>query len=137
MFTYNTFCLTSNLHKIRDFLRFNMKQKNVSDKEQNLIILAVDEICSNSMIHGNLENSNSPLDICISYESNQVVIDIVDKGIEFNFNGYKEPNIDQLILAKQKGSMGLMIVKKIMDKIEFHRENDMNVCRLVKKLSIA
>jgi len=137
LFNYHTFCVTSNLQKIRDFLRGNLEEKNVNDKEQNLIILAVDEICSNSIIHGNKENSSSTIDVSIRYEADLVVIDIKDQGLTFDYGRYSEPTIDQLIMTKQKGSMGLMLVKKIMDKIEFFTENGTNVCRLVRRRTLA
>jgi serine/threonine-protein kinase RsbW len=127
--------MVSNLQKIRDFLRQSLKQRNISDAEQNLIILAVDEICSNSIIHGNNQNPDSEIDICVSYLSNEVVIDIKDQGKAFDFSDYHEPSVSQLVNNRNKGSMGLMLVKKIMDKIEFNRINETNTCRLVKRVS--
>lgn len=135
-FSYHTFCIVSNLQKIRDFLRQSLEKKNISDADQNLIILAVDEICTNSIIHGNNQNPECAIDISVSYKQNEVVIDISDKGKNFNFDSYYEPSISQLITDKSKGSMGLMLVKKIMDKIEFNRINEINTCRLVKRISI-
>lgn len=132
--TRSYFCDISNLQKIRNFLKFNLEENNICEKIQNLIILAVDEICSNTIIHGNKQNSIAKIDVSISYCSNNIVIDIKDKGVYFDYSKYKSPTVQDLIFNNQKGNMGLMLVQKIMDKIEFYCENEINVCRLVKKL---
>lgn len=131
--THSSFCDVSNLEVIRNFLRINLEQNKICEKIQNLIILAVDEICSNSIIHGNNQDSKAQIDVSISYTDENIVIDIKDKGKFFDYSQYKTPTVQELISNRQKGSMGLMLVKKIMEKIEFFRENGINVCRLVKK----
>lgn len=133
-FGFNTLCTKENLAQIRDFLRNNLSIKHVLDPTQNQIILAVDEICANSIIHANQENKNKCIDIYLKYYDNQIQIEIIDKGSFFDFSNYQEPNMQTLIAQKQKGSMGLMLVKRIMDNIEFSRCNDKNVCKMTKKI---
>ncbi len=134
-FGYNTLCAKENLAQIRDFLKSNLSIKHVEDPTQNQIILAVDEICSNSIIHANQENNNKCIDIYLKYTESQILIEIIDKGSFFDFSTYHEPNLQTLIEQKQKGSMGLMLVKKIMDTIEFSRINNKNICRMIKKIN--
>ena len=133
---FNTFCCKENLKHIREFIKSNLSRKNINDPDQHLIILAVDEICSNSIIHGNKENPNYCVNISMKYFPGEVVIEIVDEGIVFDYSQYKEPSIENLIYKKEKGSMGLMLVKKIMDTIEFQSINGTNICRLIKRLPL-
>jgi serine/threonine-protein kinase RsbW len=37
-------------------------------------------------------------------------------------------------VEKKKGGLGLMLVKRIMDKVEFIKNEDNNICRLKKKI---
>lgn len=134
-FGFNTTCSKDNLKNIREFLKNNLSCKHILDPTQNQIILAVDEICSNSIIHSNEENTNKCIDIYLRYVEKEIQIEIIDKGAYFDFSGYQEPKIEDLISQKQKGSMGLMLVKRIMDEIEFSRHNNKNICRMIKKLA--
>jgi len=99
-----------------------------------MIVLAVDEVCSNSIIHSNEENSESLIDIFLKMSKGEVVVEIKDKGKRFDYNAYRETSITQLIKDKSKGKMGLLLVRNIMDKIEFTHEKDLNIYRMVKKV---
>lgn len=129
-------CSTSNLKAIRKFVDESLKAIEVSDYDTSLIILAVDEVCSNLIIHSNLENDEEVLTLFIKLErqGEDIVFEIIDYGIAFNYSDYKEPNIDDLIKEKRRGSIGLMLVRRIMDRIEFKTEDNHNVCRLYKRL---
>lgn len=134
IYGFNSPCSKENLKNIREFIKNILVLKNITDPEQNQIIVAVDEICTNSIVHGNKENTNKCIDIYCKYLKEELVIEIIDKGLAYNISNYKEPSIQQLINEKQKGSMGLMLVKRMMDNIEFLRVGDKNICRMVKKV---
>ncbi|MDX2196704.1 MAG: ATP-binding protein [Cytophagales bacterium] len=134
--SFSTFCAKSNLKLIRDFVSSNLRQNHVQDKDCHMITLAVDEICTNSIIHGNRENIKNCVDVMIKVNPVEVIIEIVDKGISFDYTKFKEKSLDQLVKEKSKGSMGIMLVKRIMDKIEYVNESNKNVCRMVKTISV-
>ena len=100
------------------------------------MVLAVDEVCANLIIHANNCNSDEYLELVVDVEpKNKVVFIIKDKGIGFDITRYKEPELDELVTSKRKGGLGLMLVKRIMDKIEFSTEKNHNICKLIKNLN--
>ena len=127
-------CNTQNLSEIRDFSRTCLAELNISDAEANQIVLAVDEVCANRIIHSN--NCDDTKDIQISFvvDKDDVVVEIMDNGAEYKFETYKKPDVNELIRERQKGGVGLMLVQEIMDKVEFVREAHSNICRLQKHL---
>lgn len=131
---FNSPCTKDSLKNIREFLKINLSSRNIRDPEQNQIVVAVDEICSNSIIHANKENNCKCIDIYLKYLNEELIIEIIDKGIEYDATNFIEPTIQQLILEKQKGNMGLMLVKRMMDNIEFSRVGNKNICRMMKKV---
>jgi serine/threonine-protein kinase RsbW len=131
---YTTFCSLNNLKNIRSFVETTLVDAQLSITDTALIVLAVDEICSNSIIHGNKENPNSLIDIDLKLIDNEVVVEIKDKGTAFNYYNYKDPSVTQLITSKSKGNMGLMMVRSIMDKIEYEHSTNSNTFRLRKKI---
>ena len=119
---------------MRKFVTNVLQEHAVSDIETNMMVLAVDEVCSNIIIHGQCSNEEEHVKITISFEDDGVWFDIMDKGAAFDILTYNEPVLDDLIKTKKKGGVGILLVKKIMDKIEFNARPDQNTLRLFKKL---
>src|SRR6478735_10761410 len=125
-------CSKTNLKTIRDFVTQYLSQYDLSEIILNQIVLAVDEICANLIIHANKEDPNKFLELVISRINNQLLIEISDYGISFQQNNYKEPDIEEHIRIGKKGGVGIAIVNRIMDKVEFVTEGGRNICRLYK-----
>lgn len=123
------------MEKIRSFLDENLHRHNIPDIEIHKMILAIDEVCANLIIHANNCNPNEKLELAMEVRPNEGVIFIIkDHGIGFDINRYQEPELNEIVSAKRKGGLGLMLVKRIMDKIEFSTEKNYNICTLVKNL---
>lgn len=127
-------CGKESLPKIRKFVGEVLCEKKVSEVEAHKIILAVDEVCANLIIHANKCDSSYNLDIAIKSSSDKMVFTIKDKGKAFDFTKYKEPSMDEIISTRRIGGLGLILVRRIMDKIEFTTEKNYNICTLTKKL---
>lgn len=125
-------CKKDHLREIRQFVSDILIENNFPDAESNKVILAVDEICANLIIHSNDCNPKQILQLHVSYDSKQIVFEISDHGEGFDLSHYKEPSIEELIKAKRKGGVGLLLVKRIMDDIQFMQKAGKNVCRLTK-----
>jgi serine/threonine-protein kinase RsbW len=50
---------------------------------------------------------------------------------------YEVPDLKKVIEEKRKGGIGILLVKKIMDEIEFESKNGKNTCRLIKNFPSA
>ncbi|MFY0651303.1 MAG: ATP-binding protein [Cyclobacteriaceae bacterium] len=134
MHKFRTSCQREKLKEIREFISDVLLDIGFSEKEAHKVILAVDEVCANLIIHSNKCNPAECLEIFIEDDKQgKVTFDIVDYGIGFNYNNYKEPNLEEIVRRRKKGGLGIMLVKKIMDSVEFSQEKNKNVCRLMKK----
>jgi serine/threonine-protein kinase RsbW len=135
-YKYKSPCCKEKLQDIRIFVNQVLTQFNLSEVEINKLVLAVDEVCANIIIHSHNCNAEDFLELCISYKENEgITFEIADRGVGFNICKYAEPNLSQIVKEKKKGGIGLILVKRIMDDIEFLRVSDQNICRLVKKIS--
>lgn len=130
-------CSKDNLKLIRNFVLDTMNDLSIPEPEKDLMVLAVDEICANLIIHANKCDDNKEIEIVIKNDENGLVFDIFDNGSPFDPSTYQEPSVQEIIRKKQKGGIGLMMVRRIMDRIEFKTENSLNLCRLVKKVHAA
>ena len=132
-FQYNIGCSLSNLKGIREFIRKSLTGQGVSEIEMGAIVLALDEMCSNLMIHAHHCNPDHLLELHIDIPSKgKFIFEIIDDGSVFDINQFSEPALDNLVQEKRKGGLGIRLVKTIMDSVEYSQRNGKNVCRLVK-----
>ena len=128
-------CSKERLKSIREFVKNTLSDYAIDEVEISQLVLAVDEVCANMIIHSHGCDDTQTIEIKIDVEPNQgIVFQIIDKGISFNFSTYQEPSLEKIIETKKKGGIGLMLVKRIMDDVQFSSNNGLNVCRMFKKL---
>ncbi len=128
-------CSKSKLSSVREFVSGVLRQFKISEVESHKIILAIDEVCANLIIHSNNCDPNESLQVEIEHRERESIIFIIkDSGLTFDITKYHEPKMKEIVTSKRKGGIGLMLVKRIMDEIEFSTENNYNICRLTKKL---
>ncbi|MBI3220625.1 MAG: ATP-binding protein [Bacteroidetes bacterium] len=132
---YNTGCSLNNLKGVREFIRRSLDGQEVSDLELGAIVLALDEMCSNLMIHAHHCNPDHFIALNIHIpDKGKFIFEIIDDGSMFDINQFQEPKLDNLVHEKRKGGLGIRLVKSIMDKIEYLHEGGKNVCRLTKTI---
>lgn len=134
-YAYKVGCSPQNLRGIRDFIRGSLKNHNVSDLDISELVLAMDEMCSNLMIHAHECNPDDLFELHIDAEENQpIIFEIIDEGAVFDINLFNEPELDNIIHEKRKGGLGIRLVKSIMDKVEYENARGASICRLTKKV---
>jgi serine/threonine-protein kinase RsbW len=130
---YKFYCSRENLKGIRDFVTGVLRNYSLSEIEINHMVLAVDEVCSNLIIHSHQCNADDSIELSIRNQATGVTFEIIDRaGTYFDFNSYKAPELEQLVLQGHKGGMGLRLVKKLMDKVEVEYKDSQSTWRLYK-----
>lgn len=135
-YNYKVPCQKKKLVDIRYFISDVLKKHLDSEIDINSLVLAVDEVCANLMIHSHQCNPSKCLELFVNIENEEIIFEIKDTGNGFNIKEYKEPSIEDIIIEKKKGGLGLMLVNRIMDHIEYIENKNSNTYRLRKKLTI-
>ena len=128
------YCEKSELSELRLFLSRFLEKTKLSEVNKNLIVLAVEEVCANLIIHSHACNPNDTISLDVVRDQQKITFTIKDSGKAFNLLEYQEPHIIDVIKQKRKGGLGIMLVKRIMDTIEFESIGEQNICRLTKCL---
>ena len=129
-------CKKDKLKSIRLFVKEKLDKHGLSELDISAIVLAVDEICANLIIHSNSCNPDESIILQMEVKDDkEVFFEITDQGKAFDIKQYKEPTIEEIIKTKKKGGLGLLLVKRIMDNIEFKTDTDKNTCLLYKKIN--
>lgn len=127
-------CNIDKLKEVREFLDRELKACSVSEEQAGLMILAVDEICANLIIHSHGRDATKELEIRFQALKDAFLFEVLDSGKPFDPSSIAEPDISTIVNEKRKGGLGLMLVRRIMDSIELRNENNKTVYRLYKKI---
>ncbi|MDR8392052.1 ATP-binding protein [Aliifodinibius sp. S!AR15-10] len=124
---------TEHLAEVRNFVAkhaksFGFKKQDVAD-----IRLAVDEAYTNIIKHAYKHDKNRLVDIKLGYNSNEFWVSLLDSGKTFDPSSYTEPDVREKIKQKKRGGVGVYLIKKLMDDVEYSKEGQLNKIRMTKK----
>lgn len=128
----NISCQTSALSELRAFLNQTLGSATLTEIEKHQVTLAVEEVCANLIIHSHGCNPQDVIQLEIKDSDEKLIFEISDQGEAFNILDYEVPDLKKVMVEKRKGGLGIILVKKIMDEIEFESNNGTNTCRLIK-----
>lgn len=129
---FNLSCSTAALAELRSFLQQNLAIFKLSEMDRHQVTLAVEEVCANLIIHSHACNPKEEIHLEVKELNKKIIVEITDQGDAFNLLEYDVPDLSQVIEEKRKGGIGILLVKKIMDEIQFESKNGKNICRLIK-----
>ncbi|MDI9569341.1 MAG: ATP-binding protein [Pseudomonadota bacterium] len=65
---------------------------------------------------------------------NTLEIRIQDRGTPFDIFSVQEPDLDADIEERRIGGLGIFLVRRLMDRVEYRRDGDRNILSLFAKL---
>ena len=122
---------SSELPQVQNFVYMELKRHNIDSKTVNEIILAVEEVFVNIAKYA-YKDKNGKCIITIKNTENSIEFTFEDNGVQFN---PLEKELPDVTLPKEKrniGGLGIYLVKKTMDKIEYKYENNTNILKIIK-----
>lgn len=120
-----------NLDVVISFLTSTLKSYNICKKNINKIELVCEEVVVNIMKYA-YSKSKGSLTLIIDYESKakNLFIQIIDSGIPFNPLLMEEPDVAMPLEDRKIGGMGIFIIRKTMDEVDYERINGKNVLNM-------
>jgi serine/threonine-protein kinase RsbW len=131
-------CLRNNLKRIREFVELVLKphEMRLNPILVNQMIVAVDELCANVIIHGNRCNPSEQIDITACIKDDEFVFEVVDSGsAPYDINQHQCPNIEEIVKNKQRGGMGVMLIRSIMDTVRIFQTENKNIYHISKRIA--
>lgn len=125
---------TEQLAKVRKLVATFAQQQGFSEEQIQDIRLAVDEACTNIIKHAYQYDDSKEFEINIESRENQLWISILDNGHTFDPSSYKKPDIEDQIRKKKRGGVGVYLIQKLMDKVEYHSSGGKNEIRMLKEV---
>ena len=125
---------TEKLGLAREFVADAAKVFGFAEDDVNNIALAVDEACTNIIKHAYNYETDKEIAIVVSMNKPEFEILIEDKGKHFSPDRVPVPDMKEYMSHYKRGGLGMYLMKKLMDKVEYSILPRKNVVRLIKYL---
>ena len=123
----------ANLQQVLDFVDENLKSMRCPMKILMQIDVAVEEIYVNVASYAYAPNTG---DVTIRMELQEhprtVVITFIDSGIPYNPLAKADPDVTLSAEERAIGGLGIYMVKKSMDKMEYEYTDKQNILKMYK-----
>ena len=121
------------LNNVLEFIHENSKEY-VDERTLNKIDVVVEEIFVNIINYAYEEPKQEKVFINIENENNKIVITFEDNGIPFNPLDKEEPDITLKAEDRPIGGLGIYLVKKMMDNVEYVYKDNKNILIIEKRI---
>ncbi len=109
------------------------RQAGFDDRSAYACELAVGEACENIIKHGYKAEDRGDIRLSIASLPGELTIELVDSAPPFNPS--RAPDTpDWTVEDPPVGGLGLLIIHRVMDQVQYLRRRRRNVLRLVKHL---
>ena len=124
-----------NIDEVTGFVNHQLRQMGCSKRSLLQIDVALDELFSNICryayddVVGNVLVSVEELE-----DGDSVQITLVDKGIPFDPLAVKDPDVTLKLQERTIGGLGIFMVKRTMDDVQYEYRDGKNILTVVKSL---
>ncbi|MCQ2814982.1 MAG: SpoIIE family protein phosphatase [Bacilli bacterium] len=126
--------LVESFTQVSEFIEETLTDYEIDLKFINQINIAVEEIFTNIAKYGFKGIHNGKVTVDITFVNKEVTITTYDNSPKFDPFSRKDPDITLTAEDRPIGGLGIFMVKKLMDEVNYKYENDTNVISIKKKI---
>ncbi len=115
-------------------VEYYLHDRQIADTVINKLLLCVDELITNIIAHAYTDNQEHAVLLECRVYSDKVELEIRDDGVAFDPTKQTRPNTQLAVDERDIGGLGIHLVMTLMDKVEYQREGDFNVLKIMKLL---
>jgi len=118
------------LNDVQNFI----KTKKVTDKTMHEIMLSLEEVLVNIQTYAYNDKNEHDINITLFLSDNEFMAKVIDDGRPFDPVMAPEPDIYAMLEERKIGGVGLFLVRKLMDKVEYQRQDGKNILTIRKRI---
>lgn len=124
-----------NISAVTNFVEHELTERNCPKSAKAQINVAIDEIFGNIAQYAyNPNNGDATVRVEVTDDPIEVILTFMDKGKPYNPLEKADPDVTLSTKERKVGGLGIFIVKKSMDEIDYHYEDGKNVLRIRKNI---
>lgn len=120
------------LHNVLEYVEKALEEHDCPMKDQMMITVMVEELFVN-IAHYAYPNGKGDAMVGMRFKDGEVTIALQDSGIPFNPLEKEDPDVSLKAEDREIGGLGIYMVKKSMDSVEYQRVHGDNVI-IIKKV---
>lgn len=124
-----------NIEVVTDFVNEELEKLNCPRKAQTQIDIAIDELFGNIARYAYTPDiGKATVRFAVEEHPLEVTITFIDNGVPFN--PLENPNPDVHLSAEERptGGLGIFLVKKSMNLVEYTYQNGQNILKIKKSI---
>ncbi len=122
-----------NLDSVRGYVGEKARAAGFSDKTVYAVQLAADEAASNIIEHAYDGPSNRTFQMKCEFNAGRLIITFQDQGKSFDISKVDKPDIRADLSERKIGGLGIFLMHKLMDEVNYKVTSSGNVLTLVKR----
>lgn len=125
-----------NIEAVTDFVNAELEQLNCPTKAAIQISIAIDELFGNIARYAYTPDvGNAEVRLEVEENPLSVIITFIDNGRPFNPLEQAQPDITASAEEREIGGLGIFLVKKTMDMVEYEYKEGQNILKIKKNLA--
>lgn len=97
--------------------------------------LAIEEAFTNIVNYAFNDKHRHSIEIDFVKNNNRIEIMITDDGQPYDPTQKEDPQTDLPIDERPIGGLGIFLIKKLMDNVDYQRNSDKNILKLTKRIT--
>jgi len=127
---------TEEIEKITIFLEELQPEWNIPDQLVLSLNLVIEEAVVNTINYGYDDDKEHLIELSFVLREGELSVTICDDGKAFDATIQKEPDVTLSAEDRPIGGLGIHLIRKLMDKVEYRRENKRNYLTMIKTLTV-
>ncbi|MCR5755452.1 MAG: ATP-binding protein [Acetatifactor sp.] len=124
-----------NITRVTEFIDEQLELLECSMKAQMQIDVAIDELFGNIAYYAYGQGTGkATVRFCFDESSRRASITFIDSGVAYNPLEKEDPDVTLSAEEREIGGLGIFLVKKTMDDVEYKRENEYNILTIYKQI---
>lgn len=123
---------TRHLGAVRRFVAERAEAEGLSKEAVEELRMAVEEACANVIEHAYAGEAGREIDIAVITDAERFTVRIRDEGEAFRPDAYETPDVEALIQQRRSGGLGVHLMRRLMDQVEYRTRQGVNEVRLTK-----
>jgi len=125
---------TEELSGVQVWLESELREAGIGDDLAGELQLAAEEVLANVIHHAHHDLPDAAAEIVLRFDPDEIMLQFSDSGPAFNpLEEAPEPDLDLPPEERPIGGLGVLLCKRLADRIEYRREEGRNILRFVKR----
>ena len=124
------------LADVQVWLETELREAGIGDDLAGELQLVAEEVLANVVHHAHHDLPDAAAEIILRFDPDEVALQFSDSGPAFDpLQEAPEPDLDLPTEERPIGGLGVLLCKRLADRIEYRREAERNILLFVKRRS--